>query len=50
MSCNSTHDEPKAHFTTNATKSPTRGILQKSYDYEAHETPEHKQVTHITQK
>ncbi|KAF1806765.1 hypothetical protein V8B55DRAFT_1459498 [Mucor lusitanicus] len=34
------HQTP--HYTSEASKSPSKGILQKSHDYEQHETPEHK--------
>ncbi|KAL7322692.1 hypothetical protein PS15p_211664 [Mucor circinelloides] len=30
------------HYSHEPLKSPTKGILQKSHDYEEHETPEHK--------
>ncbi|KAI8643575.1 hypothetical protein BD408DRAFT_414514 [Parasitella parasitica] len=30
------------HYSVESSKSPTKGILQKSHDFEEHETPEHK--------
>lgn len=33
------------HYSPEPLKSPTKGILQKSHDYEEHETPEHKLET-----
>ncbi|GAN00954.1 hypothetical protein MAM1_0003d00382 [Mucor ambiguus] len=31
-----------SHYTFESSKSPSKGILQKSHDYEQHETAEHK--------
>ncbi|KAL9537768.1 hypothetical protein MBANPS3_011480 [Mucor bainieri] len=34
--------QQRPHYTSESSKSPSKGILQKSHDYEQHETPEHK--------